>query len=71
MNFTRTQAPARNADKGAIVSYEDVANLPRFYTVIGQVRDAWGTEAELVDLESGRITTSSLRGAGWVLAEAR
>lgn len=68
--WTRTQRPAPAAPvKGDVVSYSDIANLPTFHVVIGIVRDAWGTEAELVDLASGRIHTASLRGAGWVMAE--
>jgi hypothetical protein len=67
----RTTTPANGAQVGTVVSYEDMANPARFFTVIGEVKDAWGTEAQLVDLQTGRIVTKSLRQAGWVVAEAR
>ena len=65
----RSTVPARDAQVGQIVSYEDMANPAEFYTVIGHVTDAWGTQARLVAHSTGLVTTSSLRGAGWVVAE--
>ena len=54
----RTSTPARDAQVGAIVSYEDMANPAAFYTVIGHVTDAWGTEAQLVCLSYLGLGTS-------------
>jgi hypothetical protein len=67
--IARSTAPAVNAKVGDIVSYEDMSNPAAFFTVIGFVKDAWGTEAQLVSHSSGRITTCAMRGAGWVMAE--
>ena len=67
--IARTQTNAANAPVGSIVSYEDMANPAAFYTVIGYVTDAWGTEAQMVRHSTGLVSTCSMRGAGWVLAE--
>jgi hypothetical protein len=69
--FTRTNTPAASAQIGDVVSYEDMSNPDTYYTVVDHVTDAWGTEARMVNLETGRISTNSMRGAGWVLAERR
>lgn len=65
----RTNVNAAAATVGQIVSYEDMANPATFYTVIGHVKDAWGTEAQLVSHSTGLVSTCAMRGAGWVLAE--
>jgi len=68
-SIRRSQTPARNAKVGDLVSYEDMANPTAFFTVIGHVTDAWGTEAQLVSHSTGIVTTCAMRGAGWVMAE--
>jgi hypothetical protein len=68
--WTRTTTPATTATVGDVVSYEDISNPASFSTVVDLVPSAWGTDARMVDLGTGRIHTSSLRGAGWVRAEA-
>lgn len=65
----RSTTPAATATVGQIVSYEDIANPAAFFTVIGHVTDAWGTEAQLVSHDTGLVTTCAMRGAGWVMAE--
>lgn len=65
----RSNVPAKNAKVGEIVSYEDMSNPAAFFTVIGHVTDAWGTEAQLVSHTDGAVTTCAMRGAGWVMAE--
>lgn len=65
----RTTTPAADAPVGVIVSYEDMANPAAFFTVVGHVTDAWGTQAQLVAHSTGEVSTCSMRGAGWVLAE--
>jgi hypothetical protein len=67
--WTRTETPARDAKVGDVVSYSDISNPASFNTIVELVTDAWGTEARMVDLATGRIHTASLRGAGWRMAK--
>ncbi|MBK7564431.1 MAG: hypothetical protein IPI21_09130 [Propionivibrio sp.] len=54
-----------SASRGDVVRYSDISNPGSDYTVIGEVRDAWGSQHEMVCLTSGRIVTNSLRQPGW------
>ena len=64
-----TTDPADGSPVGSVVCYSDIANPPTYFTILGIVRDAWGTQAELLSHTTGTVTTSPLRGAGWKRCE--